>query len=87
MSILFSTFAVHKETNFSPPETRIIGKYMTTTISKLSDKALTSLFNGLCEASFDLREELGDDRFKNRLYIELLKLSSIVDTEYFRRQK
>lgn len=28
MSILFSTFVVEKENNSSPPETRIIGKYM-----------------------------------------------------------
>lgn len=28
MSILFSNFAVRKDTNYSPPETRIIGHYM-----------------------------------------------------------
>lgn len=49
MSILFSNFAVEKETNFSPPETRIIGNKMAKTIYIYKGKKISHLaFISLC---------------------------------------
>lgn len=41
---------------------------------------------GINEVLSDLKEALGEDRFKNSLYIELLRLSTPIDWEYFDRQ-
>lgn len=86
MSRLFSNFAVRKETTFSPPETRLIGNDMKETLALIQDSSLEKAMQGINEVLADLKEALGDDRFKNSLYTELLRLSTPIDWEYFDRQ-
>ena len=87
MSIHFSNFAVHKETTFSPPETRIIGKHMRIDLNQVSTEALKAASHGLSEVSADLREALGDERFSNEFYVKLIALENIFGNEWMRREK
>lgn len=86
MSIHFSNFAVRKETTFSPPETRIIGNHMKETLSLIQDSSLQKAMEGINEVLSDLKEALGEKRFKNSFYTELLRISTPIDWEYFDRQ-
>ena len=87
MSILFSNFAVEIKITFSPPETRIIGKHMRIDLNPLSTSALGNASNGINEVIDELKEVLGDERFKNEFYIQLLTLSNIFGSEWLRRQR
>lgn len=71
---------------FSPPETRIIGNYMKKTLALIQDSSLEKAMVGINEVLADLKEALGEERFKNSLYTELLRLSTPIDWEYFDRQ-
>lgn len=86
MSRLFSNFAVEIKTTFSPPETRTIGNYMKETLALIQDSILEKAMQGINEVLADLKEALGEDRFKNSLYAELLRISTPIDWEYFDRQ-
>lgn len=86
MSILFCTFVVEIRTTSSPPETRIIGKHMKETLALIQDSSLQKAMEGINEVLSDLKEALGEDRFKNSFYTELLRLSTPIDWEYFDRQ-
>lgn len=87
MSILFSTFVVQKEITFSPPETRIIGNYMTIDLNQVSTEALNAASHGLHQVSEDLKEALGDERFRNEFYIKLIALENVFGSEWMRREK
>ena len=87
MSIHFSNFAVEIKITFSPPETRIIGKQMSYNLNLLSTSALGDASNGINQVVDELREALGDERFKNEFYIQLLTLSNIFGSEWLRRQR
>lgn len=87
MSIHFSTFAVHKEITFSPPETRIIGNHMRIDLNQVSTEALKAASHGLSEVSADLREALGDERFSNEFYVKLIALENVFGSEWIRREK
>lgn len=87
MSILFSNFAVRKETTFSPPETRIIGKQMRIDLNQVSTEALKQASHGLSQVTTDLREALGDERFKDEFYVRLVHLESVFGTEWMRRER
>ena len=87
MSIHFSNFAVHKEITFSPPETRIIGNDMRIDLNQVSTEALKAASHGLSEVSTDLREALGDERFKNEFYVKLIALENVLGNEWMRREK
>ena len=76
MSILFSNFAVRKET-----------RYMKQTLNHILDSSLDRATSGLNEVLSDLKEGLGEERFNNEYYIAILKVSSLLDGEYFRREK
>ena len=76
MSIHFSTFAVRKEK-----------RYMKQTLNHILDSSLDKATSGLNEVLSDLIEGLGEERFKNEYYIAILKVSSMLDGEYFRREK
>lgn len=76
MSILFSNFAVRKEIT-----------YMKQTFNHILDSSLDRATSGLNEVLSDLKEGLGEERFNNEYYIAILKVSSLLDGEYFRREK
>ena len=60
---------------------------MKQTLSHIHDSSLDRATSGLNEVLTDLKEGLGEDRFKNEYYIAILKLSSLLESEYFRREK
>lgn len=85
MSILFCTFAVEIKITFSPPETRIIGKYMIDTLKHVSTDSLQSACAGLNAVLDDLKEELGEKRFSNEFYIKLLNLENLIVRTWINR--
>lgn len=62
-------------------------KQMKQTLNHILDSSLDKATSGLNEVLTDLKEGLGEDRFKNEYYIAILKLSSLLESEYFRREK
>lgn len=87
MSIHFSNFAVRKETTFSPPETRIIGNEMRIDLNQVTTEALKQASHGLSQVTEDLREALGEDRFKDEFYVKLIALENVFGSEWMRREK
>ena len=59
---------------------------MKQTLNHILDSSLDRATSGLNEVLSDLKEGLGEERFKNEYYIALLIVSSLLDGEYFRRQ-
>lgn len=62
-------------------------KQMKQTLNHILDSSLDKATSGLNEVLSDLKEGLGEERFKNEYYIAILKLSSLLESEYFRREK
>ena len=62
-------------------------KQMKQTLNHILDSSLDKATSGLNEVLSDLKEGLGEERFKNEYYIAILKVSSLLDSEYFRREK
>lgn len=60
---------------------------MKETLSHILDSSLDRATSGLNQVLSDLIEGLGEERFKNEYYIAILKVSSLLDSEYFRREK
>lgn len=60
---------------------------MKQTLSHILDSSLDRATSGLNEVLLDLKEGLGEERFKNEYYIAILKVSILLDSEYFRREK
>lgn len=60
---------------------------MKQTFCHILDSSLYRATSGLNEVLTDLKEGLGEDRFKNEYYIAILKLSSLLESEYLRREK
>lgn len=60
---------------------------MKQTLNHILDSSLDRATSGLNEVLLDLKEGLGEERFKNEYYIAILKVSSLLDSEYFRREK
>lgn len=87
MSIHFSNFAVEIRTTFSPPETRIIGKHMRIDLNQVTTEALKQASHGLSQVTEDLREALGEDRFKDEFYVKLIALENVFGSEWIRREK
>lgn len=56
-------------------------------LSHILDSSLDKATSGLNEVLSDLIQGLGEERFKNEYYIAILKVSSLLDGEYFRREK
>lgn len=59
---------------------------MKQTLNHIQDSSLNKATSGLDEVLSDLKEGLGEKRFKNEYYIELLNVFSILNREYFRRE-
>ena len=57
------------------------------TLNHILDSSLDRATSGLNEVLSDLKEGLGEERFKNEYYIAILKVSSLLDSEYFRRER
>lgn len=87
MSIHFSNFAVEIKITFSPPETRIIGNDMRIDLNQVTTEALKQASHGLSQVTEDLREALGDERFKNEFYVKLIALENVFGSEWMRREK
>lgn len=87
MSIHFSNFAVEIKITFSPPETRIIGKHMRIDLNQVTTEALKQASHGLSQVTEDLREALGEDRFKDEFYVKLIALENVFGSEWMRREK
>ena len=62
-------------------------KQMKQTLNHILDSSLDRATSGLNEVLSDLKEGLGEERFNNEYYIAILKVSSLLDGEYFRREK
>ena len=62
-------------------------RQMKQTLNHILDSSLDRATSGLNEVLLDLKEGLGEERFKNEYYIAILKVSSLLDSEYFRREK
>ena len=60
---------------------------MKQTLNHILDSSLIKATSGLTEVLADLKEELGEERFNNEYYIAILKVSSLLDGEYFRRER
>ena len=56
-------------------------------IKLISDAAIAKLSDGISSALSDMREELGDARWKSELYAQLLALSAIYCTEFMNRER
>lgn len=87
MSILFSNFVVKIKRELSPPETRIIGNQMTIDLNKVSTEALNEASHGLHMVAEDLKEALGDERFRDEFYVKLIALENVFSGEWMRREK
>lgn len=62
-------------------------KQMKQPLNHILDSSLDRATSGLNQVLSDLKEGLGEERFKNEYYIAILKVSSLLDSEYFRREK
>ena len=62
-------------------------RQMKETLTHILDSSLFNATNGINEVLDDLKEGLGEERFRNELYITLLKVSNLLDGEYFRRER
>lgn len=62
-------------------------KQMKETLSQVQTSSLRKASEGITEVLNDLKEALGEARFKNDFYIQLLKISTPIDWEYFEREK
>lgn len=60
---------------------------MKQTLNHILDSSLDRAISGLNEVLSDLKDGLGEERFKNEYYIAILKVSSLLDSEYFIREK
>lgn len=60
---------------------------MKQTLTHILDSSLFNATKGINEVLDDLKEGLGEERFRNELYISLLKVSNLLDGEYFRRER
>ena len=60
---------------------------MKQTLNHILDSSLDRATSGLNEVISDLKEGLGEERFKNEYYIAILKVSDLLDSEYLRREK
>lgn len=60
---------------------------MKETLSLIQDSSLEKAMQGINEVLLDLKEALGEDRFKNPIYIKLLRLSTPINWEYLDRQR
>ena len=60
---------------------------MKQTFNHILDSSLDRATSGLNEVLSDLKEVLGEERFKNEYYIAILKVSSLLESEYFRRER
>lgn len=60
---------------------------MKQTLNHILGDSLAKATAGLNEVLSDLKEGLGEERFKNEYYIAILKVSSLLDGEYFRRER
>lgn len=60
---------------------------MKKTFNHIQDSSLNKATSGLDEVLSDLKEVLGEKRFKNEYYIELLNVFSLLNREYFRRER
>lgn len=87
MSILFSTFAVQLIINFQPSRSTVIGKYMRIDLNQVSTEALNEASHGLHQVAEDLKEALGDERFRDEFYIKLIALENVFGNEWMRREK
>ena len=56
-------------------------------LNHILDSSLDKATSGLNEVLSDLKEGLGEERFNNEYYIAILKVSSLLDSEYFRRER
>ena len=59
---------------------------MKETLSLIQDSSLEKAMQGINEVLSDLKKALGEDRFKNSFYTELLRFSTPIDWEYLDRQ-
>lgn len=59
---------------------------MTEVLQKISDDTIYSVQKSLDSIYDELQEILGEDRYKNEIYTNVLWLSNLIDDEYLRRK-
>ena len=82
----FSTFAVEIIKTITPKSWKG-NKVMTKELTLVSANSIEKAFNGMNELLADLKEELGENRFQSEVYVTMLKVSSLIDSEFFRRER
>lgn len=82
----FSTFAVEIIKTITPKSWKG-NKVMTKELTLVSANSIEKAFNGMNELLSDLKEELGENRFQSEVYVTMLKVSSLIDSEFFRRER
>lgn len=60
---------------------------MTKELTLVSANSIEKAFNGINELLADLKEKLGENRFQSEVYVTMLKVSSLIDSEFFRRER
>ena len=59
---------------------------MKETLALIQDSSLEKAMEGINDVLSDLKQALGEDRFKNSFYTELLRFTIPIDWEYYDRQ-
>lgn len=60
---------------------------MKETLALIQTSSLHKAVDGINEVLDDLKEALGEERFNNNLYMELIRISTPLDWEYLDRAK
>lgn len=56
-------------------------------LNQVSTEALCEASHGLHQVAEELKEVLGDDRFRDVFYIQLIALENLFGSEWMRREK
>ena len=56
-------------------------------LNQVSTEALNEASHGLHQVAEELKEALGDDRFRDEFYVKLIALENLFGSEWMRREK
>lgn len=56
-------------------------------LNQVSTEALNEASHGLHQVAQDLKDALGDERFRDEFYIKLIALENVFGNEWMRREK
>lgn len=56
-------------------------------LNNVSTEALNEASHGLHQVTNDLKEALGDERFRDEFYMKLIALENLLGSEWMRRER